>query len=61
MELRPQRWMASMAVLPEGKGKGKGKEAKMGLNLVRCTPAYEIKRQLVAVYDVYDHVRECGD
>jgi len=33
----------------------------MGLNLVRCTPADEIKRWLVAVYDVCDHVREGDD
>jgi len=33
----------------------------MGLNLVRCTPADDIKRQFVAVYHVYDDVREGDD
>ena len=32
-------------------------DAKIGLNLVRCIPAEDIQRQLVAVYDVYDHDR----
>jgi len=33
----------------------------MGLNLVRCILADEIKRWLVAVDDVYDHVIEADD
>ena len=33
----------------------------MGLNLMRCTLADEIKRQFVAVYYVYEHVREGDD
>jgi len=33
----------------------------MGLNLVRCTPTDEIKRELMSVYDACDHVREGDD
>ena len=33
----------------------------MGLNLVKCTPADEIKKYLVVAYDAYNDVREDDD
>ena len=33
----------------------------MGVNLVSCTPAGEIKGKLVALYEAYDYVREGDD
>ena len=33
----------------------------MGLNMVKCTPADDIKRQVLAVYELQDHVIEGDD